>query len=142
MKVNHWFLVKIYYNCFEVENPKIKGRYKMKINYICISDKGLRRTENQDSFWVDGFTKSNSCPERGISGTADSNTFFAVFDAKSEVTRDFPTPPLPETTPITCLTVLFGCRWNLKSFDLQFELQVEQLWVQPSSDMYLPLFCL
>lgn len=52
----------------------------MKLNFICISDKGYRRTENQDSFWVDGFTKSNSCPERGISGTADSNTFFAVFD--------------------------------------------------------------
>lgn len=52
----------------------------MKINYICISDKGLRRTENQDSFWVNGFTKSNGCPEREISGSVDKNTFFAVFD--------------------------------------------------------------
>ena len=52
----------------------------MKLNFICISDKGYRRTENQDSYWAAGYTKSNSCPERGISGTADSNTFFAVFD--------------------------------------------------------------
>ena len=52
----------------------------MKLNFICIIDKGYRRTENQDSYWAAGYTKSNGCPERGISGTADSNTFFAVFD--------------------------------------------------------------
>lgn len=53
----------------------------MELNYICISDKGLRRTENQDCFWADGYTNARNCPSKAeIYGSADKNTFFAVFD--------------------------------------------------------------
>ena len=47
-------------------------------------------------------------PVMSASRTAALSPFLAVFAANREVTRDFPTPPLPETMPITCFTVLFG----------------------------------
>ena len=58
--------------------------------------------------------------------------------AIKEVTKDFPTPPLPLTTPMTFFTELAGSNFSRKlcgSFVLlpQFAEHVPQLWVQFSA---------
>jgi hypothetical protein len=73
------------------------------------------------------------------SRTAVLNPFFFNFEARRAVTRDFPTPPLPETIPITFLTQLPSRRVARKSLDLQFEPQLEQSCVHPSA-ILVPLF--
>lgn len=60
----------------------------MELNYICISDKGLHRTENQDCFWADGYTNVEKFSvETAISGSSDKNAFFAVFDGMGGLSR-------------------------------------------------------
>ena len=64
---------------------------------------------------------------RGIDGPVISasriavlNPCFAVIDAISPVTRDLPTPPFPDTMPITCLTFDNAFTGTVKSvFSLQ-----------------------
>ena len=55
--------------------------------------------------------------------------------AISDVTMDLPTPPLPLTTPMTCLTLLWALAFAEKSGLppvrlAQFSPQVLQSWVQ------------
>src|SRR5688572_14538460 len=55
--------------------------------------------------------------------------------ASMEVTSDFPTPPLPLTTPITLLMLLISCGFTEKSFFFSFlsaqsSEQLLQLWLQ------------
>ena len=92
-----------------------------------------------------GFTETPSTPRPnafGIDGPVISASRIAVcfpmlfiFTAISAVTRDFPTPPFPLTTPITFLTLLAGFNGSKKLVCsavrlLQFSPQELQLWVQ------------
>ena len=61
--------------------------------------------------------------------------FFCIAEASSEVTSDFPTPPLPLTTPITFRTLLSGLAGTLKSgfsASAHFCWQLPQSWEQLS----------
>ena len=67
-----------------------------------------------------------------------------ILTANREVTKDFPTPPLPLTTPMTFLTELSGFNFSRKLFLscvllLQFSPQVLQLCVQFSLMVFLQL---
>ena len=68
--------------------------------------------------------------------------FLLALTASREVTRDFPTPPLPETTPITFLMSesLFGIALRSCFSQLPLEEQEEQLCEQSSLILYSPKF--
>jgi hypothetical protein len=51
---------------------------------------------------------------------------FAAHESK-QVTRDFPTPPFPETTPTTFFTDEFLCSVSFSDFFSQPSPQLEQL---------------
>ena len=80
----------------------------------------------------------------GMEGPVISASRMAVFislrrmvTASMEVTMDFPTPPLPLTTPITFLTLLEALQGSIRLtfFDEQLLLQLEQSCVHSCSDI-------
>src|SRR5690554_765540 len=65
--------------------------------------------------------------------------------ASMDVTSDFPTPPLPLTTPITFLMLLISCGFSEKSFffsslSAQSSEQLLQLWLQFSLIILAPSY--
>ena len=66
-------------------------------------------------------------PVISASSTAADRPFFCTAQASREVTRDLPTPPLPETTPMTRFTVDFSLPAIWKLFSSHLSLQELQL---------------
>ena len=77
-------------------------------------------------------------PVISASKTAAWYPLLAILTASIAVTRDFPTPPFPLTTPITFLTLLFSFKGLIilsLFFTEQSEPHDEQSWEQPISNI-------